>query len=91
MTQTEPDKVTTKVTRFASSRCYMQRLIYILRGSFEGEQVAERQCLSLALLKVFSVCLICVFQFFKSDFYIQTFSDVLNTGPLVVLMIRPLS
>lgn len=69
VTQTEPDKVTAEVTRFASSRSYMQRFIYILRGSFEGVQVSQRQCLSLALLKVFTVCVWFVyFNFLKVIF-----------------------
>lgn len=66
VTQTEPDKVTAEVTRFASSRSYMQRFIYILRGSFEGVQVSQCQCLSLALLKVFTVCV--YFNFLKVIF-----------------------
>lgn len=69
VTQTEPDKVTTEVTRFASPRSYVQRFIYILRGSFEGVQVAQRQCLSLASLKVFTACVWFVhFNFLKAIF-----------------------
>lgn len=89
VTQTEPDKVTAEVTRFASSRSYMQRFIYILRGSFKGVQSVSTSVSQSRFAQSFHrLCLICLFQLFESDFYIQISPDVLNAGPSVVLMIR---
>lgn len=60
MTQTEPDKATTEVTHSASSSSNVQRLIYMLSGSFDGVQEPQRLCLTFFFL------------FFFYSFYLAT-------------------